>query len=177
MDQLTDGQTLLEGYDDASKNQWCLKNHVAYFLGGDSIKWDAIKHLLSLLTIFFFQLEYYKHLNMRIRLIAEKIHIWIRKIAEKFTFEYIRSQKNSEFNTNSILNLDVRNIVQIHGLQKLFVVGREIWIFHYVILVELMKISVYCLSRAFVPECGSHAWGFTSHMTDLPKDSFGCDLI
>ena len=38
-----------------------------------------------------FQLEYYKHLN--IRYLAEKIHIKIRKIAEKFTFEYVRSQK------------------------------------------------------------------------------------
>ena len=37
MDQLTDEQTLLQGYDDASKNQWCLKNHIACFLGSDSI--------------------------------------------------------------------------------------------------------------------------------------------
>ena len=41
----------------------------------------------------FFQLEYYKHLNIWIRYLAEKIHIKIRKIAEKFTFEYVRSQK------------------------------------------------------------------------------------
>ena len=45
--------------------------------------------------------------------LAEKIHIKIRKIAEKFTFENVRLQKISEFEiTNSILNLNVRNIVQ-----------------------------------------------------------------